>query len=98
MSPDQIVRAWKDAEYGAMLTPEAAASLPVNPAGTIDLADDELGSAAGGDMAMRTEYMETLGCCQGFTQAGRCDVTIGYPYCTMQCVTIFMSHWAWCWD
>ena len=39
----------------------------------------------------RTEYLETLGCCQGFTQVDKCDVTAGYPLCTMGCLTIFWT-------
>ena len=39
MSPDQIVRAWKDADYGACLGPDAGTSLPANPVGPIELAD-----------------------------------------------------------
>ena len=95
MSPDQIVRAWKDADYSACLTPEAAAALPANPVGRIDLSDAAL-DVAGGDMAIRTEYVETLGCCEGFTQAGKCDFTVGIRYCTELCITIFYSHWSWC--
>ena len=95
MSPDQIVRAWKDADYGASLSPEAAAALPANPVGRIDLSDAAL-DVAGGDMAMRTEWVETLGCCEGFTQAGKCDFTAGINMCSQLCFTIFWSHWDWC--
>jgi mersacidin/lichenicidin family type 2 lantibiotic len=94
MSPEQIVRAWKDADYNATLGPEAAA-IPPSPVGHVDLAEAAL-DAAGGDMAARTEYFETLGCCQGFTQAGKCDVTVGLAACTQVCITIFWSHWDWC--
>ena len=87
MSPDQIVRAWKDADYGACLP---AASVPVHPVGPIDIADSALDVA--GASVYATEYVETLGCCQGFTQAGKCDVTAGWPYCTVFCLTIVMTH------
>src|SRR5687768_16183042 len=55
MSPDQIVRAWKDADYGACLP---AASVPVHPVGPIDIADSALDVA--GASAYATEYVETL--------------------------------------
>jgi mersacidin/lichenicidin family type 2 lantibiotic len=87
MTPAQIVRAWKDADFGATLD---ASTLPPNPAGAIELADDAIGLAAGGEMA-GTQYIETLGCCKGITEAGKCDLTVGYPWCTMYCVTIFLT-------
>jgi mersacidin/lichenicidin family type 2 lantibiotic len=89
MTPDQIVRAWKDADFGTTLGD--AATLPPNPVGAIELSDDEIGSAAGGMYDMGTEYLETLGCCKGITQGGRCDLTAGYPYCTNFCFTILMT-------
>ena len=93
MSPDQVVRAWKDADYSACLGMQA--SVPAHPVGPIELEDRAL-DVSGASIANRTEFVETLGCCQGFTQAGKCDVTIGYPYCTMACLTIFMTNSAIC--
>jgi mersacidin/lichenicidin family type 2 lantibiotic len=95
MSPEQIVRAWKDADYDAALSASTGISAPPSPVGRIDLPDPAL-DVAGGDVAMRTEYLETLGCCQGFTQPGKCDVTAALLYCTQLCITIFWSHWDWC--
>ena len=92
MSPTQIVHAWKDADFAASLPPDAAASVPANPAGAIELPDSALDMAAGGAVQARTEYFETLGCCQGFTQAGKCDVTVGFPFCTMGCITIILTN------
>jgi len=91
MTPAQIVRAWKDADYGAALPPEVASAVPAHPTGAIELTDDALGLVAGGDMAIRTEYMESLGCCKGFTQAGYCDMTNGILVCTQGCLTIFWT-------
>jgi mersacidin/lichenicidin family type 2 lantibiotic len=85
MSPDQVVRAWKDVDYSASLSVE---SIPAHPVGRIDIADSAL-DASGGD-AYSTEYFETAGCCQGFTQAGKCDFTAGF-ICTMWCFTIWMT-------
>ena len=89
MSPDQVVRAWKDADYGEGLG--GAASLPAHPVGPIEIADSAL-DLAGASVELRTEYVETLGCCQGFTQAGMCDFTAGFNgMCTSLCFTIVFT-------
>ena len=93
MTPDQIVRAWKDADYGATLGD--ASMLPPSPVGAIELTDEALGLAAGGDIN-GTQYLETLGCCKGLTQVGFCDLTAGYPYCTCFCISIIMTGGAIC--
>lgn len=43
-----IVRAWKDAEYRDSLSDEERATLPPNPAGAIELDDEQLGMVTGG--------------------------------------------------
>ena len=48
MSKEDIVRAWKDAEYRQSLSIEEQARLPEHPAGAIDLADEDLHQVAGG--------------------------------------------------
>jgi mersacidin/lichenicidin family type 2 lantibiotic len=52
MSNVDIVRAWKDAAYRESLTEEQRALVPANPAGIIELTDDELGSISGGVAAI----------------------------------------------
>lgn len=93
MTSDQVIRAWKDADYDASLDGDAALSLPAHPVGPIELADDAL--ELGGGVAVATEYLETLGCCQGVTQlgAGMCDLTAGGGVfiCTTLCVTVFFT-------
>lgn len=44
-----VIRAWKDAEYRESLSSSELAALPENPAGPMELLDDELDSVAGGD-------------------------------------------------
>lgn len=90
MSPDQVIRAWKDPDYAACHD-QAEEAVPTHPVGPIEITDRAL-DVSGASIAIRTEYVETLGCCQGFTQAGKCDVTAGYPYCTMSCFTIFLTN------
>lgn len=46
MSPEEIVRAWKDEDYRDLLSPEQRAALPVHPAGPLlsslwELPEDE---------------------------------------------------------
>src|SRR5262249_23493363 len=48
MSHLQIIRAWKDAAYRLSLSDAERALLPNNPAGLINLTDDDLDSIAGG--------------------------------------------------
>lgn len=45
---DRIIRAWKDPEYRLSLSEEDQMHLPENPAGAIELTDDELDMAVGG--------------------------------------------------
>lgn len=48
MLRDRIIRAWKDPEYRTALSEEDRAELPENPAGAIELTDEELDLATGG--------------------------------------------------
>lgn len=97
MTANEIVRAWKDADYGATLSRDEASRLPENPIGAIDLPEEALDLAAGGRMIGTTEYLESLGCCQGFTQASRCDLTAGMPgMCSVFCFTFFMTSGSIC--
>ena len=48
MIRDRIIRAWKDPEYRLGLSEEDRAELPENPAGAIELTDEELDLATGG--------------------------------------------------
>ena len=90
MTPEQIVRAWKDADYNSSLSHGEAAILPPSPVGAMDLADDAIDLAAGGSM-LATELLETIGCCKGLTQKNLCDFTAGFPICTQLCFTIFLT-------
>lgn len=45
---DKIIRAWKDPEFRSNLSEEEQALLPDNPAGAIELTDEELDMATGG--------------------------------------------------
>ena len=56
MSKLDIVRAWKDEEYCNSLNDAQRALLPENPAGVIELTDQDLGHVEGGTISF------TLGC------------------------------------
>ncbi|MBV9225684.1 MAG: mersacidin/lichenicidin family type 2 lantibiotic [Acidobacteriaceae bacterium] len=48
MKSDHVIRTWKDEEYRLTLSDADRALLPQHPAGSIELTDTDLGSAAGG--------------------------------------------------
>jgi mersacidin/lichenicidin family type 2 lantibiotic len=47
MSKIDVVRSWKDAKYRRSLSPEQLKSLPMNPAGRVELSDDAMRTASG---------------------------------------------------
>ncbi len=51
---DRVIRAWKDPEFRQSLSEEDLASMPENPAGAIELSDEELEMAAGGHRPSRS--------------------------------------------
>ena len=48
MTNENIVRAWRDADYRNSLSETERSALPDHPAGWIELADTDLKDAAGG--------------------------------------------------
>ena len=99
MSSDPVRRAGKNADYGTCLNAALATSVPAHPVGPIDLPDSAL-DVGGGSVAVSTEYLETLGCCQGITQvgSGMCDLTAGGGVfvCTTLCMTVWFTTKATC--
>lgn len=77
MSNLDIVRAWKDDEYCESLSDIQRASLPVNPAGVIELTDAQLMAAEGAGAAEEqlTTLTITLPICPTFYM---CSITITY--------------------
>lgn len=52
MKKVDIVKAWKDAAYLGSLSEAERATVPANPAGAVELSDDELEGVAGGDISI----------------------------------------------
>jgi mersacidin/lichenicidin family type 2 lantibiotic len=52
MTTDQIVRSWKNEDYRLSLSLDEQALLPEDPAGMIELADEELLGIAGGSNSL----------------------------------------------
>ncbi|GEM_PF-1016888 len=48
MSNIDIIRAWKDEEYRQSLSEEQRSQLPENPAGSLELAEQEMQNLVGG--------------------------------------------------
>jgi mersacidin/lichenicidin family type 2 lantibiotic len=52
MKTEDVIRAWKDAEFRAELSAEERALLPQNPAGLVQLTDEALEDVVGGDSCL----------------------------------------------
>jgi len=70
MTRFDIVRAWTDEDYRNSLSDEQRAQLPANPAGEVELNDEQLGNIGGG---IGTAPGLTAGCCPSYTLALGCS-------------------------
>jgi len=59
LSPQEIIRVWKDEEYRQSLSQVQLAQLPQHPAGIIELTDAELDTHVGG---LRFRSQSCRGC------------------------------------
>jgi mersacidin/lichenicidin family type 2 lantibiotic len=66
MSQQDIIRAWKDAEYRNSLSAAERAALPDNPAGLIELTPEELGAVAGAKGYPPTWDRRWSACCEPY--------------------------------
>lgn len=64
MKDQRTIRAWKDLDFRASLAPNEAAELSSSPAGTIELADADLGDPSGAAMPITATSLcvTSLGC------------------------------------
>lgn len=84
MDTQTIIRAWKDPEFRALLSPEQRSTLPENPSGKsiTELGDSELDDAVGGLVAY-TRYgccRESVGICPTTTVLSR-NLCVTTPVC-----------------
>jgi len=54
LSVNEIIRAWKDKSFRDSLTEEQRVQLPANPAGLVEIDDEQLVQVAGG--GINTNY------------------------------------------
>jgi mersacidin/lichenicidin family type 2 lantibiotic len=67
MNGTEMIKAWKDSEFRASLSAEQQSMIPENPAGMIELSDEELSAVAGGLPGVTiggTCRIWTFGCCE----------------------------------
>ena len=72
MLKTDVIRAWKDADYRQSLSPEQLASLPANPAGPMELRDEDLDLVAGG-MTFSPRCSSCLTCPDTTSWANSCQ-------------------------
>jgi mersacidin/lichenicidin family type 2 lantibiotic len=80
MNNIDIIRAWKDEDYRLELNLSEIEALPANPAGMVELSDDQMGRVVGGLVAAITYG----GICDTYTDGcpkitDPCTVTVGCP-------------------
>ena len=80
MSNIDIIRAWKDENYRNSLSDEQRAQLPQNPAGIIDLSEQEMESIVGG---LKNGGLTHLGTGTG-TTANVCNGCCVYATCAIR--------------
>jgi mersacidin/lichenicidin family type 2 lantibiotic len=73
MSQENIIRAWKDAEFRDRLSEVEKGLLPEHPAGLVQLDDEQLGIVAG---ALPPTEVPTDNCTWGI-----CVPITGFPWC-----------------
>jgi mersacidin/lichenicidin family type 2 lantibiotic len=77
MSSQEIIRAWKDAEYRASLSEAARASLPAHPAAWLEVTDDALNPGMNRTSGLRV---------RSSLRSGRMHMSCTFPpNCTQSC-------------
>jgi len=68
MSPNDIIRAWKDEEYLSSLSAAEQAGLPPDPAGAVELFDRDLGDVDGGSTTVLCSVVSVVSAVTAVTQ------------------------------
>lgn len=63
MNANTIIRAWKDEEYRRSLSAEQLEALPANPAGLVEVAEEDLDLVAGGTATTNCTQWSGSRCC-----------------------------------
>lgn len=77
MSNIDIIRAWKDEEYRHSLSEEQRSQLPENPAGSLELAEQEMQNLVGGaatslkdgSQPLQLSFWSIISNCKNISQA-----------------------------
>ena len=83
MSNQNIIRAWKDQDYFDSLSQEESSLLPENPAGMLELSDEEMNLIVGGKKKDKSLKHHTKHCTKHYTKkcmyvvSNFCDVSVG---------------------
>jgi mersacidin/lichenicidin family type 2 lantibiotic len=75
MTSDQIVSSWKNEDYRLSPSFDEQALLPEDPAGRIELTDEDLLGIAGGSDSLPICFFSVLGCTE-FCTLVNCLITI----------------------
>jgi mersacidin/lichenicidin family type 2 lantibiotic len=76
MSKRNIIRAWKDSSYRNTLSEAERAALPPNPAGAIEIPDEDLGKIAAGSW-------RTIGCDPDYGTIACPSLNCATKWCTI---------------
>ncbi len=60
MNRSDVIRAWKDEDFRSALSSEQLAMLPANPAGLVELSDEELLGVEGGTSIVCTVLITVI--------------------------------------
>ncbi len=72
MKAEQIIRAWKDEAFRDSLDASQRESLPENPAGLVELSEEDLGQADGGTGWVCAVTVTIIASCPACTQTVNC--------------------------
>lgn len=74
MNKDEIIRAWRDADYFHSLSEEQKAHLPGNPVGMVELSQDALTSVLGASHStcFNSCHYSKDACCDSCFSGGCC--------------------------
>lgn len=81
MKPVEIVRSWKDEGYRLGLTEEERALLPNNPAGLVELEEEDLSDVEGGTWTLTISVLVSVGSYVSYQYCSWPVCPTDYPVC-----------------